>query len=80
MVALHSINQQTPNKGMKLTGSATPILPRPPQLIPVLSVPTEGRAVGGGSKILVVLGLVGRAGVSRRLQGPGGCQRRLGLE
>ena len=57
---------------MKLTGSAKPEQPRPPQLIPVLSVPTEGREVGSGSKILDVFGLVGRAGVSRRLQGPGG--------
>jgi hypothetical protein len=26
----------SPNKGMKLTGSATPEQPRPPQLIPVV--------------------------------------------
>jgi hypothetical protein len=54
-----------PNNGMKLTARGASVEAR--QLIPVLSVLTEGREVGSGSKVLVLVGVAGRC---RRVTSP----------
>jgi hypothetical protein len=74
-------HETLPNNGMKLTARGASDEAR--QLIPVLSVLTEGREVGSGSKILVLVGVAGRCrrvtSPARRTESPVGLGISTGL-
>jgi hypothetical protein len=64
------MGEQRPNNGLKLTsppGGCRVVAEACLQLNPVLSVLTEGREVGSGSKVLVLVGVAGRC---RRVTSP----------
>ena len=80
-VALHSTNQQTPNKGLERTsavyGKRASV--RSPLNPVVIRTHGNGMELGSRSEILVLGRLRVRTGVSRRLQGALS-PRRWGLE